>query len=63
MQFGFISYSEEGNVKKPKKRKFDFFQNIDIRALSLKSLDNQENLSGKFKLLSTLPDFPLFPHF
>ena len=46
MQLGFISYLEEGNVIKPKKRKFDFFQNIDIRALSLKNLDIQENLSN-----------------
>ena len=46
MQFGFISYLEEGNVIKPKKKKFDFSPNINIRSSSLQSLNIQENLSN-----------------
>ena len=44
MQFGFISYLEEGNVLKPSKKRIDFVPGVNIRSISLKSLSMQENL-------------------
>ena len=46
MQLGLISYLEEGNIIKPKKKRFDFTEGINIRSISLKSLSMQENLSN-----------------
>ena len=46
MQLGFISYLEEGNILKPKKKKFEYYPNTYIRSLSLKQLSMQENLSN-----------------
>ena len=46
MQLGFIPYLEEGNVMKPKKKKIEFSERDQIRSLSLKSLNIQENLSN-----------------
>ena len=57
MQFGFISYLEEGNVLKPSKKRIDFGLGINIRSISLKNLSMQENFcnsdSGYF---TTFPD-------
>ena len=46
MQLGFISYLEEGNVLKPRKKRIEFDPNKYIRSISLKSLYMQENLSN-----------------
>ena len=46
MQLGFISYLEEGNVLKPKKKRIEFMPNVKIRSISLRSLSMQENLSN-----------------
>ena len=46
MQLGFISYLEEGNILKPKKKKFEYIPGAKIRSISLKNLSIQENLSN-----------------
>ena len=46
MQLGFISYLEEGNVLKPKKKRIEFRQDVSIRSIPLKALSIQENLSN-----------------
>ena len=46
MQLGFISYLEEGNVLKPKKKRIEFMPNANISSISLRSLSMQENLSN-----------------
>jgi len=46
MQLGFISYLEEGNVLKPKKKRIEFMPNAKISSISLKNLSMQENLSN-----------------
>ena len=46
MQLGFISYLEEGNILKPKKKSVEFNPNTKIRPLSLQNLSMQENLSN-----------------
>ena len=52
MQLGFIDYLEEGNVLKPKKKRFEFFQDqyANIRSIQLKNLSMQENLSNSDSL-------------
>ncbi len=44
MQFGFISYLEEGNVLLPKKKKIEFKEGVS--SISLKNLSIQENFSN-----------------
>jgi hypothetical protein len=46
MQLGFISYLEEGNVLKPKKKRIEFMPYAKISSISLRSLSMQENLSN-----------------
>ena len=46
MQLGFITYLEEGNVLRPKKKRIEFNNDVYIRSSSLKNLSMQENLSN-----------------
>ena len=46
MQFGFISYLEEGNILKPKKKRIEFVWGEKISSVSLSKLSMQENLSN-----------------
>ena len=46
MQLGFISYLEEGNVLKPKKKRFEYIEGVHIRSNELINLSMQENLSN-----------------
>lgn len=46
MQLGFISFIEEGNILKPKKKRIRFNEGSKINSISLKNLSMQENLSN-----------------
>ena len=46
MQLGFISYLEEGNVLKPKRKRFEYIAGTNIKNQSLLNLSMQENLSN-----------------
>ena len=46
MQFGFISYLEEGNVLKKRKKRIESIKNQEISSISLRSLSMIENLSN-----------------
>ena len=63
MRLGFISYLEEGNVVKPKKKKVEFSPNKIIRSNSLRLLSLQENLSysgaGNFTIYTDNDDIKM----
>ena len=46
MQLGFLSYLEEGNILKPKRKSITFTDPKSIRSASLRNLKMQENLSN-----------------
>ena len=46
MQFGFLPFLEEGNIIKPKRKRFEFINGTILRSLSLAGLSTQENLSN-----------------
>ena len=56
MEFGFISYLEEGNALKQRKKRIEIVQNEKINSTSLRSLSMIENLSncdsGYFTILN-----------
>ena len=46
MRLDLLSYLEEGNFIRPKRKKFEFIEGLDDRSLSLRNLSVQENLSS-----------------
>ena len=47
MQFGFLPFLEEGNIIKPKRKRFEFIGGTILRSFSLAGLSTQENLSNR----------------